>query len=157
MAASANSTPANPDDPAVTLDDGNDGNDGDAAVRIGGDATAVIRLERSLLDPRVRRDPEAVRALLHPDFSEFGASGQIWDADSVTEVLAAAPDQGPEPLTATDFRGHELAPGVLLLTFRTDRATVSCLRSSLWMRSGDRWLLRFHQATALPPEPPGRW
>jgi len=116
------------------------------------DDAAVILLERSLLDPQVRRSPEAVRALLHPDFSEFGASGQIWDADSVTAALAAAP--GADTITATDFRGHQLAPGVLLLTFRTHRAGVSCLRSSLWMRSGERWLLRFHQATALPAAAP---
>jgi len=124
----------------------------DDPARAGEETEAVIRLERSLLDPHVRRSPEAVRALLHPDFSEFGASGRIWDANSVAASLAAEP--GAETLTATDFSGHQLAPGVLLLTFRTERAGVSCLRSSLWLRPGGRWLLRFHQATVLPPAAP---
>jgi hypothetical protein len=89
--------------------------------------------------------------MLHPDFLEFGAFGQAWDADSVVALLAAEPDQGGEPMNATDFRADVLAPGVLLLTFRTDRGAVGCVRSSVWVRStGEVWQLRFHQATVLP-------
>ena len=39
----------------------------------------VVALELSLLDPQVRRSPERVERLLHPDFREFGASGAAWD------------------------------------------------------------------------------
>ena len=110
---------------------------------------AVIRREKQLLDPEVRRQPELVRALLHPDFIEFGASGRIWDTDSIVGALAS--EQIPNEITATDFQATLLAPDVVLLNFRTDNVGRTCLRSSIWPRSdSDRWLLRFHQGTIVP-------
>lgn len=116
------------------------------------DASEVVRLERRLLDPQVRRRPGLVRALLHPDFLEYGASGRVWDAESVAAALAGAPDGAA--VTATDFDTVVLAPDVLLVTFRTDSGVGACLRSSVWVRSANGgWLLRFHQATVLPIAP----
>ncbi len=109
----------------------------------------VIQRERQLLDPEVRRQPALVRALLHPDFIEFGASGRIWDTDSIVGALAS--EQIPNEVTATDLLATLLSPGVVLLTFKTDSAERACLRSSIWLRSdSDRWLLRFHQGTIVP-------
>jgi hypothetical protein len=51
-----------------------------------GDERDVIEREVALLDPAVRRDPRRVRALLHPDFTEYGTSGRIWDRDSIAAV-----------------------------------------------------------------------
>lgn len=108
----------------------------------------VIRRERQLLDPEVRRQPDLVRALLHPEFIEFGASGRIWNADSIIDVLAS--EQAPDEITATDFLALLLAPDVILLTFKTVSARRACLRSSVWIRSdGNKWLLRFHQGTVI--------
>jgi len=108
----------------------------------------VIRRERQLLDVEVRRQPDLVRALLHPEFVEFGASGRIWNADSIIDVLAS--EQAPDEITATDFLALLLAPDVILLTFKTDSARRACLRSSVWIRSdGEKWLLRFHQGTVI--------
>jgi hypothetical protein len=45
---------------------------------------AAIQGELRLLDPEIRRSPEQVGALLHPEFHEFGASGRRWDRASVT-------------------------------------------------------------------------
>lgn len=109
----------------------------------------VIRRERRLLDPEVRRQPHLVRALLHPEFVEFGASGRIWNADSIIEVLAA--EQTAGEVTATDFLAALLGPGVVLLTFRTMNSGRACLRSSVWIRGDDdKWLLRFHQGAVVP-------
>jgi hypothetical protein len=36
----------------------------------------VVRRELELLDPAIRRNPEAVRERLHPEFREVGASGR---------------------------------------------------------------------------------
>lgn len=106
----------------------------------------VIRRERQLLDPEVRRQSDLVRALLHPEFVEFGASGHIWNAESIIDALTS--EQLPNEITATDFRALPLAPDVILLTFKTDSAGRVCLRSSVWIRSDDnQWLLRFHQGT----------
>ena len=108
----------------------------------------VIRRERQFIDPEVRRQPDRVRALLHPEFVEFGASGHVWDADSIIEVLAS--EQAPDEITATDFQALPIGPDAILLTFKTDSAKRVCLRSSVWIRNeGDEWLLRFHQGTVI--------
>lgn len=106
----------------------------------------VIRRERQLLDPEVRHQPDLVRALLHSQFVEFGASGRIWNAESIIDALAS--DQLSTEITATDFLALSLAPDVILLTFKTDSVGRACLRSSVWVRNdNDQWLLRFHQGT----------
>lgn len=43
-----------------------------------GELDAVIEASRELLGPVVRSDRAAVEALLHPDFTEIGASGRFW-------------------------------------------------------------------------------
>ena len=109
----------------------------------------VIRREKQLLDPEVRSQPELVRALLHPDFIEFGASGRIWDTDSIIDALAS--EQIPNEIAATDFQATLLAPDIVHLIFKTENAGRTCLRSSTWVRSiGGEWLLRFHQGTVVP-------
>jgi ribonuclease HI len=104
----------------------------------------VVERELALLDPAVRRDPRRVRALLHPDFTEYGASGRIWDRDSITAVTSGT----DERIAATEFRTVRLGPDAMLLTFRTDDAGCRALRSSVWIRDpAAGWLLRFHQGT----------
>lgn len=95
--------------------------------------------ERALLDGSVRRSPAEVGALLHPGFTEFGASGRVWDRASTIDALAAEdPDDDPhrEPLDETLV---DLAPGVVLLTYRL-AATADApgsLRSSVWVAGTD--------------------
>lgn len=108
----------------------------------------VIRRELQLLKPEVRRQPDSVRALLHPEFVEFGASGRIWNVESIIDSLTS--EQTSHEITATDLLALPLAPDVILLTFKTDSAGRVCLRSSVWVRSDDRkWLLRFHHGTVI--------
>ena len=84
--------------------------------------------------------------MLHPDFTEFGASGRIWDRESVTEAMAADPG---EPTQAEEMRGFRLAPEVVLLTYRVNRTDRASLRSSIWMVLDGRWALVFHQGTPV--------
>lgn len=80
----------------------------------------VIGRERQLLEPEVRRQPDLVRALHHPEFVEFGASGRIWNAESIINALTS--EQAPHEIAATDFLALRLSPDVILLTFKTDSA-----------------------------------
>lgn len=106
----------------------------------------VIRRESQFFDPEVRRHSELLRALLHPDFVEFGASGRIWNTQSIIEALTTEED--PSEITGTDFHAALLAPDVILLTFKTITLERVCLRSSIWMRGDEnQWQLRFHQGT----------
>ena len=106
------------------------------------DEEQVVALERTLLSDDVRRDPAAVSALLHPDWSEIGASGRLWTRE---ELLA---EVGPvEAVTLDVVTIERPARDTILLVWRAATDAGSSLRSSLWVRSGDRWLQRFHQGT----------
>jgi hypothetical protein len=114
------------------------------------DVDSVLELERRLLEPSVRRDPDAVRVLLDEDFCEYGISGRVFDRDAIVEELRAG--DGPAA-TASDFRATRLGPDAMLVTYRTDTPS---LRTSVWRRGGDgAWRLLHHQGTrAERPAPP---
>lgn len=113
-----------------------------------GDLDDVVRLEQLLLSPDVRARADRVAALLHPDFVEHGASGRVWDRDSVVEALPADPGVVGE---AGDFVPARLAEDVVLLTYRI-RGPRETTRSSVWVRGGAAgWRMRFHQGTLVPP------
>jgi len=104
---------------------------------------AVVDLELRLLDPAVRCETATVLELLHPDFSEFGASGQVWTREAVAEAIA----NDGEKIATTEMSASRLAPDVVLVTYRADRPQRSTLRSSVWIRHHGGWVLRFHQGT----------
>lgn len=108
------------------------------------DFTAVIDLERRLLDPAVRRDCDAVMALLHEDFHEFGASGRVYDREAIVGALIA--EDGFD-VQASGFDATRLGPDAVLLTYRTDSPS---LRSSVWCRGDDgAWRMLHHQGTPI--------
>ncbi|WP_405883372.1 nuclear transport factor 2 family protein [Streptomyces sp. NBC_01136] len=109
---------------------------------------SAIEGELRLLDAEVRRSPERMGALLHPDFHEFGSSGRLWDRASVIAELTLPAQQGSRPITASRMKGVQLAPDVVHLTFDTagDNGR-RAHRSSLWRRTEEGWRLYFHQGT----------
>ncbi len=120
----------------------------DAGTPIGSDLDRdlqqVVDRERALLSPEARRDADAVRSLLHPDFVEYGASGRVWDRVSVP----AATSESAEGITVSDLHPRRIGSDVVLLTYRSDTAGRRALRSSVWVRDPEAgWLLLFHQGT----------
>ncbi len=110
--------------------------------------TAELRaLEDSILDPAVRADPARMRALLVPEFTEFGASGRVFDRDGIVAVLAA--ERATQARQARGFKVRLIAPGAALTTWRVQRDDgIETLRSSVWQQQADgRWLMVFHQGT----------
>jgi hypothetical protein len=110
------------------------------------DLERVVERELALLDPEVRRNPARVRAFLHPDFVEFGASGRVWDRASIAAVTSGI----DEPITASEMRPRRLGPDAVLLTYRSYAPGRQALRSSTWIRAAGDWLLLFHQGTPTP-------
>jgi ribonuclease HI len=111
------------------------------------EAAAVVELERLLLRPDVRADRRQVEVLLHQDFQEIGASGRVWDRETIVNALVGDP---AAPGAAEAFEPAWLAENVVLLTYRVNGEAGS-LRSSLWVRdSVSGWQLRFHQGTRMP-------
>lgn len=108
---------------------------------------AAIEAELRLLAPEVRSSPELLGQLLHPEFTEFGASGTRWDRASIIKALTESTEAGTRPLIASRMRGVRLADDVVHLTFDTDSNGRLAHRSSLWRRYEGEWLLWFHQGT----------
>jgi len=116
--------------------------------------TSLLRaLEEELLRPEVRRSPDRVGRLLSQDFVEFGRSGRTYDKG---QIIAALQQEAPDPavqILLTDFSARELAPGVVLTTYRTVRRSGAAepdlfgLRSSIWKLIDGRWQMVFHQGT----------
>ena len=108
-------------------------------------------LELRLLQPETRASGSALRALLAEDFIEFGSSGRVYDREAIVEALA-----GREPTWRyhlSDFEAVQLAPGLVLATYRiraipADGDQQRCsLRSSIWRHHDDGWQMLFHQGT----------
>jgi hypothetical protein len=57
-----------------------------------------------------------LRSLLHADFREFGASGQVHVRDSIIGALVASDG------SAAEASGFRAATGAVLLTYRIDRS-----------------------------------
>ncbi|ROQ59653.1 hypothetical protein EDD93_7053 [Streptomyces sp. 840.1] len=110
---------------------------------------AAVEGELRLLDPAVRALPDAVTELLDPEFTEFGASGRRYDRTSILAVTSADGEGTPVAAAATGMSGRLLAPGVVHLTFVTERDGRRVRRNSIWRRTGARWRLYFHQGTPV--------
>ena len=117
--------------------------------------TAELRgYEERILDPAVRADPAQVRAMLAPEFVEFGASGRVFDREGIVATLAAE-----SPRVARQARGFKLrllAPGAALTTWRVTRDDgIETLRSSVCQQQDGRWLMIFHQGTLAASDDEG--
>jgi hypothetical protein len=119
-----------------------------------GPAGTLLALELAL----ARRDEAAIpggyEAVLHEAFMEYGASGRTWTRDEILGLVRGSPIT--DAISIEAFGADELAPGVYLATFDTvwvDPAggrEVRRHRSSIWIRTGDRYQVRFHQGTPVP-------
>ncbi|CAM5449907.1 nuclear transport factor 2 family protein [Streptomyces chartreusis] len=118
----------------------------DPAVR------AAIEGELRLLDPDVRRSPEQLGALLHPDFHEFGSSGRRWDRASTLARLPRDTDPADRYVVTSGIEGIRLAPDLVHLTFDTVYDGRHAHRSSLWRCTDAGWQMYFHQGTPFPAE-----
>ncbi len=113
----------------------------------------LLELEKKLLDPELRKQPEKLAHLLRDDFIEFGSSGHAYDKRRVLFVLRK---QGPARLQIEEFRVVELGASAALVTYRAvsepTRLTTMrhSLRSSLWVRENGNWQMVFHQGTLVP-------
>jgi len=111
------------------------------------DVQQVIASELALLTPEVRGDSLKVAALLDPDFEEIGASGRLWTRESMMSALVAEPPDEDGAVEASEMRGTQLAPDLILLTYVSASELRRARRSSLWRRTEESWQLLFHQGT----------
>ena len=108
------------------------------------DEQLVVRLEQALLTDEVRSDRAAVAALLDPAWEEIGGSGKRWSREDMLAAIGPLDERVDLEVLAVDRVGQD---AVLLVWRAVSASGETTLRSSLWMRSGQRWLQRFHQGT----------
>ena len=106
------------------------------------DFEQVITREQALLTDALRADAPSAAELLHPAFTEIGASGRSYDRDEILSALAPLAD-----VQAEEFLADEIAPGAILLHYVTTGPDGTVRRSSVWVKERGRWLLRHHQGT----------
>ena len=112
-------------------------------------------LELALHSADVRSDVDRLEPLLHPDFREFGRSGDRYDrADVLREFAGAAPSYR---VWSQDFELDLLSERIALLTYRSAHMVEGghlerhTLRTSLWLLTDRGWRMRFHQGTPCGP------
>ncbi|MEQ8394873.1 nuclear transport factor 2 family protein [Thalassobaculum sp.] len=108
----------------------------------------IRRLEERLLDPKVRADPEAVGALLDPEFTEIGQYGRVWTRAAILAALAADPSVAGGSIVQ-DFTVRRVTPDVVLVTYTLPDG--GSRRSSLWRKRDAGWQMLFHQGTHFDP------
>lgn len=139
VSAASPASPASPASAADTADTAGTTDTDDAVAR-----------ELALLSDVVRGDRDLAGRLLHPGMTEIGASGHRYTRDEVLDALAPLVGfDAVDEVCAADITAERIAPSVILLTYTTSGAAGSVRRSSLWVRDGEQWTLRHHQATPV--------
>lgn len=117
--------------------------DADAYLRESPEDEVASR-EIALLSDTVRASRDAVAGLLHPEFTEIGASGRTWTRDNILQTIAPL-----GTVDTFDMVTTQIAPAVMLVTYERVIGAERARRSSIWVNLDGEWLLRHHQGTAL--------
>lgn len=113
---------------------------------------SILReLESQIFKPEVRGDRAKLDALAHPDFFEFGYSGQSYSRNDILELLPR--DTSDNKVWSQDWRVRPLGHEFALLTYKSahelpdGRLERHALRSSIWELTPKGWQILFHQGT----------
>ncbi|PJK12829.1 DUF4440 domain-containing protein [Lysobacteraceae bacterium NML07-0707] len=120
------------------------------------DIALLISLEEAMWRAQTRFDQAFMERHLAADFIELGRSGRIYDR---AQCLAAAPQPINCRLPLSNLRVRLVAADTVQLLYDSCVTQVTgeleyTHRSSLWTRTADGWVMRFHQGTPFVPEVP---
>ncbi len=112
------------------------------------DTAELRKREEALWQSETRNDPAWMDQTLAADFVEFGQSGRRYER---AEIIATPSADLVATLPLPDYAVALIAPDVALATYVSaeQRGAEQHLsrRASLWVKTGGRWVLRFHQGT----------
>jgi hypothetical protein len=113
---------------------------------------SLIKLEKELLNPNVRKDFDRLNDLLHEDFFEIGTSGKAYDKAIILDRL---PKEDPQPIESLNFITFSLGNDFVQVRFdtsktRSDGSISRSKRSSIWKKCNGEWKIVFHQGTRVP-------
>ena len=110
-------------------------------------------MEEVLLSPEVRSSPASLDKILADGFVEFGASGIVYDKQTMIATLTESSTDGN--LLLSDFRLIARSDDFATVSYVCDchdqenRLVRRSLRSSLWKNINSRWQMVFHQGTGV--------
>lgn len=114
------------------------------------DRANLIALEETLWRAETRFDPVLMDQTFSSDFVEFGRSGRrykraemIFDPDQKAEIRALL----PLPVYSVELVAADVALATYTSEVRYGEEVQVGRRSSLWVKNGGCWQLRFHQGT----------
>lgn len=110
----------------------------------------IVVAERTLLDPAVRADRDALERWLDPEFTEIGQSGDFWTREAVLDDLLSHDQSVYAIAELTESRVTELAERVYLLTYVVQIGEWRSRRSSIWRIVDGQPRMVFNQGTPLP-------
>lgn len=104
--------------------------------------------ETALTDPEVRASEAALEELLHSEFTETSSTGEVYDRRTMIEMMTS---ETPGRVVIRDFHVDPVTDDVAVVSYRSvGTSGQEVRRTSLWVRSEDRWQLRHHQGTRVP-------
>lgn len=114
--------------------------------------TDLQRCEKQFHWPAVEAAREKLATMLHPDFTEIGASGTVYTREEALETLIErAQQQDPPRWHTQDWHCRAIAPGTHLLHYTLCQGTRITKHTTLWQRDVQRgtqdWQALFHQGT----------
>lgn len=116
------------------------------------DREILSRLEEELWREETRFDLHRLNELIAEDFLEFGRSGRVYQKQD-TLAIEYQPIDAVLPLP--EFQARLLNENTAQVTYnsavRYDGIVEYARRSSIWSRSINGWVLRFHQGTPFEP------
>lgn len=96
---------------------------------------------------------EAFEAMTDEGFWEVGASGRIYSREFVIDtVVARYAGDYQDDWRTEGFECRRIAPGNYLLTYTLHQGERVTRRATLWRRSGERWVIVYHQGTLVVDE-----
>ena len=108
----------------------------------------VLELERELQTKNCRSNPDRLRVVLAPDFREIGASGRVWDRETLIEHLHTEDPAAPE-IGMSALSGKRVGGDLILVTWVSEREGRRAWRTSLWRSAARGWQLMHHQGTPI--------
>ncbi|WP_212735257.1 DUF4440 domain-containing protein [Herbidospora galbida] len=109
--------------------------------------------ELRALEPIFHRAPAGAdraffEVMMAVDFFEVGASGRLYSREFVLSTLAERHSRPhDDPWTITEFTARRLEGDTWLVTYLLDQAGRVSRRSTVWTRTADGWVARYHQGT----------
>lgn len=108
----------------------------------------LFEAESALTDPEIRRSRARIEKLLHPEFTETGSTGTVYDRATMIEMMLA---EVPGAVIIRDFVVQRLSSDTVLATYRSvGMSGQEARRCSIWVESGAGWQIRYHQGTRVP-------